>query len=704
MRTLPAILFLAVLPAWAQPCEVSGPAKTALDALPAAPGANAGERLAAARKLRDQFPQDYFVHRAYQDVTWSRGVSSPDIQAEYRALKNAHPDDPLFATLYARAMTGTKTPEAISVLNAVLEKHPDYAYAHQKLTEIYSSTAFRDLPKFQAHMLAYRKACPTQLAAWTDVGRADDPEFLKETAAGLRKLLDGRTGPPAIATYPTLWTTEFKAEPLTQHQQVRERIRRDVARLRAMDPAKYPTLWNTLSQGYKLLDDAEGAKWVEENRPKSAPAPEQSAGEAIRKWQTENRQKPGEDYQDYQARLAQRADEWIRQWPDNPYPIEEKFNALRFAPDTPLEELVQLAEQWLRVYEAHPGGPSPYLAVAQFYASKNMRYDQLPGLLEKALKDLREPVPPSLSDLNARAGSPRLSSYTSQWSTWSSAADIYVKIKQYDKAREILSKLGPSVVAGKPPESAGDSETRLYKHQLYLYWNTMAKVAHAEGRKLDELVYQRKADAATPFDQPEATLQRRTEQQRAIWKNLGGTDEGFDAFLNLAGANPKPATPAPARAARPAVVNTASQWTTLDKPLPDFRFSDAGGKTWTLADLKGKVTLVNLWATWCGPCKAELPYLQKLFDKVRQRTDLQVLTLNTDDNPGLILPFLHQTKYTFPVLPALGYVNQLVPELSIPRNWIVDADGILRQERVGFGSGEDKWVDDMIAFMEKARK
>ena len=80
---------------------------------------------------------------------------------------------------------------------------------------------------------------------------------------------------------------------------------------------------------------------------------------------------------------------------------------------------------------------------------------------------------------------------------------------------------------------------------------------------------------------------------------------------------------------------------------------------------------MNLWATWCGPCRNELPLLQELFNKVRERKDLVVMTLNTDDNLGLILPFLTENKYTFPVLPAGGYVAKLVPELSIPRTWIV---------------------------------
>jgi thiol-disulfide isomerase/thioredoxin len=136
----------------------------------------------------------------------------------------------------------------------------------------------------------------------------------------------------------------------------------------------------------------------------------------------------------------------------------------------------------------------------------------------------------------------------------------------------------------------------------------------------------------------------------------------------------------------------------MDKPLPDFQISDAEGKTWRLADLKGKVTLVNLWATWCGPCRNELPYLQKLFNKVRERKDLVVITLNTDDNPGLILPFLAENKYTFPCWASawLKLIRNCTPD------WIVNADGVPEMERTGFGGSEDKWIDETIGLM-KAR-
>jgi thiol-disulfide isomerase/thioredoxin len=248
-------------------------------------------------------------------------------------------------------------------------------------------------------------------------------------------------------------------------------------------------------------------------------------------------------------------------------------------------------------------------------------------------------------------------------------------------------------------QSGTDAEKRQYAFLAYQYWNNSARLARIEGRKLDAL----EADGHAFFvgAAPNASVKTSLREE---WIAVKGSEEGFEAWLDRPDETfPRSAPPTPPSGSA-TVAAAPLGWTKLDKPLPDFAILDAQGKTWRLADLKGKVTLINLWATWCGPCKAELPYLQKVFDKVRERDDLTVLTLNTDDNLGLIMPFLQEGKYTFPVLPAAGYVHDLVPQLSIPRNWIVDASGVLRTESIGFGSGGDKWVDDMIAAMEKARE
>jgi thiol-disulfide isomerase/thioredoxin len=137
--------------------------------------------------------------------------------------------------------------------------------------------------------------------------------------------------------------------------------------------------------------------------------------------------------------------------------------------------------------------------------------------------------------------------------------------------------------------------------------------------------------------------------------------------------------------------------------LPAFDLADVKGKRWSLADLKGKVVFVNIWATWCGPCRMELPLFQKLYDRLKDRKDVVALTFNIDENPGVIEPFLKQNAFTFPVLPALAYVQNFFTVTSIPRSWIVTADGTLREERVGFDGDPDKWVDDAIKEIEKAK-
>lgn len=93
-------------------------------------------------------------------------------------------------------------------------------------------------------------------------------------------------------------------------------------------------------------------------------------------------------------------------------------------------------------------------------------------------------------------------------------------------------------------------------------------------------------------------------------------------------------------------------WTPKDQPLTTLNARDLGGKLWTIEDLKGKTTLINVWATWCEPCRQELPYVQKLYEQARDRKDIQVITIDMDSNLGLLDPFLKTNRYTFPILLA----------------------------------------------------
>ena len=129
--------------------------------------------------------------------------------------------------------------------------------------------------------------------------------------------------------------------------------------------------------------------------------------------------------------------------------------------------------------------------------------------------------------------------------------------------------------------------------------------------------------------------------------------------------------------------------------LPELKLRDLAGKTWTLADLKGKTTFVNVWATWCVPCREELPHLQKLYEAVRDRSDVQVITLNIDENPGEVEPYMRGNRYSFPaLLSGRSYAESTGP-IAIPQNWLVDVSGTILQKSGGF-DGRPDWPKRML--------
>jgi hypothetical protein len=87
---------------------------------------------------------------------------------------------------------------------------------------------------------------------------------------------------------------------------------------------------------------------------------------------------------------------------------------------------------------------------------------------------------------------------------------------------------------------------------------------------------------------------------------------------------------------------------------------------------------------------------------LKDRSDIVVLTFNIDENPGLIEPFMQQNNYTFPVLAAKSLIQENALSPSIPRNWIVDGNAVIRQEMVGFLQSA-KWEDQMVEALEKVK-
>ncbi len=108
----------------------------------------------------------------------------------------------------------------------------------------------------------------------------------------------------------------------------------------------------------------------------------------------------------------------------------------------------------------------------------------------------------------------------------------------------------------------------------------------------------------------------------------------------------------------------------------NFTLTDLQGKSWTLKDLRGKVVVVNFWATWCPPCRKEMPDLDALYQQFKDQ-GLIILAIS-DEEVAKVQPFIEQRKISYPILLDPGRkVNDLFEVEGIPKSFVYDRDGKL---------------------------
>jgi len=118
---------------------------------------------------------------------------------------------------------------------------------------------------------------------------------------------------------------------------------------------------------------------------------------------------------------------------------------------------------------------------------------------------------------------------------------------------------------------------------------------------------------------------------------------------------------------------------------PDFTLELLGGGQVTLSELRGKGVVINLWASWCPPCRAEMPAIQRVYEKTRER-GLEVLAVNTtfQDSERAAADFIQELGLTFPVpLDRSGTVSRQYQLRALPSTFFVDREGIIRKVIIG---------------------
>lgn len=135
-------------------------------------------------------------------------------------------------------------------------------------------------------------------------------------------------------------------------------------------------------------------------------------------------------------------------------------------------------------------------------------------------------------------------------------------------------------------------------------------------------------------------------------------------------------------------------------PAPDFTLRDLDGRVVHLSDFVGQVVLVDFWATWCVPCAAELPQLQKLYEADRaQGFVVLAVAMDGPESVAQVTPFARRYGLTFPVLldEETRVVNIYDPKRVAPMTVLIDRRGLVARVRNGYSAGDEKLIAADVA-------
>jgi len=132
--------------------------------------------------------------------------------------------------------------------------------------------------------------------------------------------------------------------------------------------------------------------------------------------------------------------------------------------------------------------------------------------------------------------------------------------------------------------------------------------------------------------------------------------------------------------------------------IVDFELQDLSGATRRLSDFRGKVVLLNFWATWCGPCRFEMPSMEKLYQRLNAK-GFEIVAVNLQEDRSSVERFVDEYGLSFPILlDTTGRIGGTYGARSIPTTYIVDREGFVVAGTVGTREWD---TEEYIRFFEK---
>jgi thiol-disulfide isomerase/thioredoxin len=615
----------------------------------------------------------------------------PAMVDRYRKQAEQHPDDPVALYVAGLALSGVDTPLSIRFLEQARSQAPDFAWPALELAHIYSpGTKRADKKKASDQVAAFFAACPssTDFDAQWRLPRAGSSELQSHVAQAIRARLATETDPHRLKDYATLWGLEFRTHPPPEHDALRKQVAADLQRLEPLNPKPDAAWLVFLKDGYKQSGASpETFAGMEDRVIQAFPHSDEAYRIARDRWEKAHKepdeQKDTAAWDKYHGEYRAALKDWIARITDSrELQYKERFYAISNDPDVRAEEGLRAVDDFLAETSAYePPSIGNRLWAAGFLVDHKWQPKRVFDLMRDADKLMDQWHIRMLGDnLSDEAQDVWASNETIKRQAAAGRVLVAARLAEQPQAAEPLQAF---VERELPAKSWEIIETR--------HWLNRGRLAALEGRKADALTYYQKALHLRkhPPDAYEGRVQDDLmDEARALWKQLGGTETAWNIWSKPPAAKIQELA--------------ESGWKKPTKDMPAFELADLSGKTWRLKNLEGRAVLINVWATWCGPCQAELPHLEKLYEKVKDRADLQILTLTIDEDLGAVAPFMKEKGYTFPVLPAYSFVTGLLDLVGIPQNWIVDTKGVWRWTGAPYVP-DAEWEAAMLKQLESAK-
>jgi thiol-disulfide isomerase/thioredoxin len=643
--------------------------------------------LVEARALRDRFPHELAAHRAYirslyRGTFGEYGAAGQAVVEEYRQRLAQRPEDP--GLLFLNALLTEDRVARRSLLRQASVQDENFSWPHLQLAiELGNRSGAEATAEARAESARFVAACPERLPEIQRLASSLDDEGLFERyrARFAEAFRPDRGRFSELAAY---WQQSFQFAAPERHDGLRSELATALAATAALGWNEDRAWLRALEIGYRLTGDSVGAARVEELVLAGFPCEPQAISIRGRRFRAAQ-PRPGDGDADLARwRKAQVAvvDDLVAACPASGMARMWQLSALSELEDVPVETFVSagLALAAARDIHAWPSNPA---AAAKRFLERRVGLEKIAELLAQDRREmaLERARALAFAESDEDLTDVRRDELLRSAGHMALRCELALDERRDPEAARLLEKIA-AILDAVGGEVRDESQRQSVAAARADFWRLQALRAASLGDAPGELSAYGQAMAMAP-----PTPQMRAAATAAFVR-VHGSGREFPGWL--AGVE---------RAREAAAVQQDAR---SHERAPEFRWRDLAGREWTLADLRGKAALLNFWATWCGPCVAEMPYVQQLADRLRDESRILVLGVSVDESPGLVKPFVDRLGCRYPVLLADAAVWTTWRFSAIPKNLIVGPGGEIVASDVPFDRDGKRWLESMATRLRAA--